>query len=231
MSVSTNQNFELTTDQLCRRAYQLAGLLEAGQVVQANDLALAHDLLGMELDALQADGVVLRTVERTTLALTSTTNPEYTLPAATIDVYVGNDNVAGTIVPTQGNETLVRAISRQEYLQISNKLSNATPSLVYIEKQGTTKVCFWPVPAVTNSSFRYNRIRLPYDSEGSKTLDLARRWQKAICYMLAWQLALAKSLPADRVSMLRSVGEEAKAKAVAGDIESTSIQMYAMRYN
>jgi len=229
VATASTQTFELSIDSLCRRSFQLAGLLEARQLPSTDDLALAHDFLGMELDALQADGIVLRTVERTTLALTAGT-AEYTLDGSTIDVYVDPSNVVGTIVPTTGNETLVRAMSRQEYLSISNKDTQTNPALVYVEKQGTTKVVFWPVPEV-NCTFRYAKIRLPYDSsDGSKTMDLARRWQQAICYTIAWQLATAKSLPLDRVGFIRNTAEEMKARARMGDTEKTNIQMYVSRY-
>lgn len=230
MATSSTSTFELNRDALLRRAFQIAGLLYVSQSPNADDLSLASDLLGMELDALEAEGVVLRMLERATLPLVSGT-AEYTLDADCIDVFVGPDNVAGTIVPASGNETLVRGISRQEYLQISNKTSAATPSLVYIEKLATVKVVFWPVIANSTSSFRYSKYRLPRDADtGAVTLDLARRWQKAICWSMAWQLAMAKSLPLDRVNALRSVGEQEKDKARANDVEKTHAQLYVARY-
>jgi hypothetical protein len=230
MPPSATSNFELTRDGLLRRSMQLAGLLEASQSPSANDLALASDLLGMELDALQAEGVVLRTVEMTTEPLIAST-VSYTLSSDCIDVFVGPDNVAGTIVPATGNETLVRAISRQEYVAISNKTSAATPSLVYVEKLASVKLYFWPVPPVSTASFRYSKIRLPRDADtGAVTLDLSRRWQKAMCYSMAWQIAMAKSSPLERVKALRSIAEEEKAKARANDVEKTHQQLYVARY-
>lgn len=229
MAPSATSNFELTRDGLFRRSFQLAGLLEASQSPRADDLALATDLLGMELDALQAEGVVLRTVEMTTEALTAATKT-VALSADCIDVFVGPDNVAGTIVPLTGNETLVRAISRQEYISISNKDSQATPSLVYIEKLAAVTLYFWPVPAVSTATFRYSKIRLPRDADtGAVTLDLARRWQKAICYAMAWQIAMAKSAPLERVKALKSIADEEKAKARNNDVEKTHQQLYVAR--
>lgn len=229
MTTSATSAFELTRDSLLRRSFQLAGLLHASHSPNSDDLALASDLLGMELDALQAEGIVLRTVEMTTAALTAAT-ATVSLSADCIDVFVGPDNVAGTIVPLAGNETLVRAISRQEYLSISNKTSQATPSLVYVEKLAAVTLYFWPVPAVSTAVFRYSKVRLMRDADtGAVTLDLARRWQKAICYSMAWQIAMAKSAPLERVKALRSIGEEEKFKARMNDVEKTHAQLYVAR--
>lgn len=229
MTTSATSVFDLERDDLLRRAFQLAGLFEASQTPGADDIALGADLLGMELDALQAEGILLRTVERTTLAITGGTE-EYTLPVDTLDVFVGPDNVAGTFVPTTGAETVIRAISRHEWTQIPNKDASATPSLVYVEKGATVKVVFWPVPS-DSGSFRYQKMRIVRDADtGAVTLDVARRWQKAICYAMAYQLALAKSKSLDRVGFLRNEAERLKEIARASDVEKMHGQFYVMRH-
>lgn len=229
MTISATATFELTRDQLLRRAFQLAGLLESAQSMRADDAAMASDLLGMELDSLQAEGVLLRHVERTTKALVAGT-AAYTLDTDTVDVFVGPDNVAGTYVPSSGGESVIRAISRQEYIQITNKTTQAVPSLVYIEKTASVVATFWPVPAAT-SSYRYSKVRFPRDADtGTVTLDVARKWQKALCYQMAWQIALAKSAPAAKVAMLKGVGESEKRKALMNDVESPHAQLYVSRY-
>jgi hypothetical protein len=232
MAVASTATFELSIDALLRRSFNLAGLYEAGQAtINANDLSLGRDLLGMELDSLQAEGTYLRTIESTTQALTAST-ASYALPSDTIDVFVGPDNVAGMIVPTSGGATPVRAISRQEYMQITNQTSESTPTLVYVEKQALVTLKFWPVPAVSTQTFRFSEIHLPRDSDtGSATPDVARRWQKAICYSMAWQIALAKSLPGARVGMLKNMADELKVKAQMSDVEKGSIQLYVEGLN
>jgi len=230
VTISATATFELTRDQLLRRAFQLAGILEASQSPQANDLAMASDFLGMELDALQAEGVQLRTIQRATQALTSGTE-SYALAADVIDVFYGPDNIAGTIVHTSGAETLVRGIDRQEYLQLTNKTTSALPTLVYVEKAAAVTLLFWPVPNDSTTLFRYSQVRLPRDADtGAVTLDVARRWQKAICYAMAYAIAVAKSMPLARVSMLENRAETEKRKALANDVEKTHMQLYVARY-
>ncbi len=230
MTTAATANFELSVDGMLRRAFQLAGLLEATQRPRADDLAMARDFLGMELDALQAEGTVLRTVLPGLQALTASTT-SYALASDTIDVFVGPDNVCGMIVPSSGAETPVRAISAMEYQAITNKAVEATPVMCFVEKLAVVTLYFWPIPHVSTTSFRYRKIRLPRDADtGAVTLDLARRWQKAICYQMAWQIALAKSIPPNRVDQLRKIGETEKAKAQANDVEKANGQLYVEMY-
>jgi hypothetical protein len=186
---------------------------------------MASDLLGMELDALQTEGIVVTHVERTTQALVAGT-AEYTLASDTLDVFVGPDNVAGTVFASGGAETPVRVISRAEYQAIAKKDTQALPTMVFVERLASVKLVFWCTPNAT-LTFRYSRIRLPRDMDtGSRTLDLARRWQKAICFSMAYQLALAKSAPTTRVQFLLGESERLKALARTSDVEKGHMQMY-----
>lgn len=230
MTTSATSTFELTRDQLLRRAFQLAGLLEASHSPTGNDLSMAADILGMELDALQSEGVILRMQERTTKALVAGT-AAYALDSDVLDVAIDSSNVAGTFVPSSGGETLIRVISQAEYVQISNKTTQATPSLVMIERLASVTATFWPVP-VASGAFRYSKIRLRRDTDtGAVTLDLAKRWQKAVAYSMAWQLVVAKSGPTDRVKMLKEIADEAKQKALASDAATGHIQMVVPRWS
>lgn len=189
-----------------------------------DDIALASDLLGMELQAMQGEGIVVTHVERTTLALVAGT-AEYTLPSDTLDVFVPPDNVVGMVSTVGAAETPVRVISRAEYQAIPVKTSQGAPSVVFIERLASVKAVFWQVPSAV-STFRYNVIRLPRDMDtGSRTLDLARRWQKAICFSMAYHLALAKSAPLQRVKFLLDEAERQKGIARMSDVEKTHVQM------
>lgn len=231
MAVSSTSTFELTRDQIIRRACQLAGLYESSQSPDPDTIAMAAEFMGMEILALQAEGLVLGTVERTTLALVAGTK-EYTLPADTLDVMVGPQNVAGTVYAGGSSENPVRAIYRHEYQTgISNKDTEATPTTVYIERSAELKLVFYPVPR-EDGTFRYDRQRLMRDLDtGARTLDLQRKWQKAITYAIAWQVALAKSIPMERVDYLRKVAEAEKATVRVQDNEKGAVQIYIPRMN
>lgn len=233
MAVSGTQSFELTVEQLIRRACQLAGLTEASMSPDGDDYTLARDLLGMETQALQAEGVLVSSMTRPTpLAIVAGT-AEYTLPTGTLDVFVGPDGLVGTFLGT-GNayETPVRQLTRHEYMTgVPLKTATAAaPSAVYIERQALVRLQFWPVPSATGV-FKYQAERLVYDGDpGSATLDLSRRWQKALCYGVAWQVAMAKSAPLDRVRALKETAEAEKATARARETESGPGQFYVPRW-
>lgn len=229
MTISANSDFELTRDQLIRRAFQLSQVIEAGENPRADDIAMASDLLGLELDALQAEGTVLRTIERTELSLSAST-ASYALASDCIDVAVSPDNKAGMVWETAGSETAVISISRQDYETLGNKEAEGTPSLCYIEKGQGITLYFWPVPD-DSFTFRYSKVRLIRDMDtGSVTLDLARRWQKAIVYSIAWQLAMAKGISMEKVGFLKKCADEFKFKALADDNQRGDAQLSIQRY-
>ncbi len=227
MTTAATSTFELGRDALIRRGYQTAGLLEVSQNPSGDDISLAADILQMELVSLISESTAPTWVTRTTQALVAST-AAYTLTDC-LDVVIDANNAAGTIVPSSGSETVVQAITRAEYQQISNKTSSGTPSLVYVERLASVTVTFWPVPAAT-STFRYSSLRWPRDmATGAQTLDLSKRWMKAITYSLAHQLALAKSAPLDRVQYLEGLAERFKMRARESDVEHVHGQLFVGR--
>lgn len=229
MATSSTSTFELTADALIRRSLQIAGLLEASQTPVADDLSQGRDLLMMELLALQSEGVTITQTSRTTQALVAST-AEYALATEVLDVAIDGNGLAGTVYPSTNVETPVRSISRSEYNQIPTKDTEGTPSLVVVERLATVSLLFWPVPSAA-MTFRYLKMRFPRDLDnGGRTLDIARRWQKALAYMLAYQFAFAKSLPPDRRGALKGEAAEQKALAKASDVEKGPMTLYVGRY-
>lgn len=230
MTVSANNAFDLSRDVLIKRAMQLAGLLDADGTPQTGFLSMAADFLNMELLSLANDGVTLYQKERTTLALVAST-ATYSLPTDVIDVVVGPDGFAGTIVDSDNNETRVMATATHEYTMLSNKDSeSANPTHVAIEKFSTVRVTFYPVPSET-ATFRFQKVRLIRDVDtGAVTMDVARRWQKYIWLQMAAHLARASSKPSDLVSDLRKEAADAKERAVRSDRENMAGQFYIPRY-
>lgn len=229
MTVSGTNTFELTRDEIIRRAYQLAGALDSKNTPTGDDIAMASDILGMELDYLQAQGVLLRSITYTTQAVTSGT-ASYTLPGDTIDVMVEPDNRAGQIWQTAGSETVVRNVTRADYDAISNKTATGTPTLALIQKLASVTLTLWPVPDAS-MTFRYSKVSLLDDmSTGAATLDLARKWQKPITYTLAWQLALAKGVELNRVGFLKNQAEEMRQVAMSDERQRGDAQLAIFRW-
>jgi len=223
MAVSGNTSLDYQRDQLLTMALQFAGQLDSGRQAKQADLEMAAGYMNLELMTLQAEGVVLRTIERTTQTLSDGT-ASYSLSSSTIDVEPGPNGQAGVVASSGGNDTIVRLISRSEYLDISSKTSEGRPTMCYVEKGSTVSLLFWPTPDATYT-FTYSRVRLLNDMDsGSVTMDLARRWLQAITYAVASQVALAKSMPLDLVSFLRSEAERLKAICRADDSQRGKVR-------
>lgn len=231
MTVSANATLDYQRDQLITSAYRLAGVWPSGQdasdAQSADDVAMAADFMNLELMALQAEGTLLRTSERTTLALV-TSQSEYTLAADTIDVDVGPNDQAGTIVDSSNNESIVTVMSQADYLDISDKTGAgpARPTRVYIDKGGALLTAvFWPPPDSLSITWRYSRVRLLKDMDsGSVTTDLQRRWLQYVTYAVAAQVALAKSIALDKVNWLRQQADAMKQRCLSTDNEQGKLR-------
>lgn len=227
MTVSANSLPEISRDQLIQNAYWMSGYMDSGQQASPSDIGMAMQLLRLVLDGLQAEGTVLRTIERTTLTFVSGTS-EYALAADTIDVEVANNGVAGMIVPSTGaGQSPVMAIRADEWMQISNKTVDASrPTMVYIEKLATVSAIFYPPPGTESASFLYRRVRLLRDVDtGAVTPDLPSRWNLALTMGLSALIARAKSLPETRVEKLNQDFEVAKLRVRREDVERGPIRL------
>lgn len=214
MTISANYTFDLTRDSIIRVAYQLVGVLEAGREPDVNQVTLATDLMGLELDAFQSEGVSLRHLERTTTTLTAGT-AQYTLAADTLDVD------PGTIYVTDrsGGDLPVELIPRHRYMAIVTKTTQGQPTQMYVEKGQTFSFFLYPVPDSSWTSITYPRIRLRRDMDsGSVTADVARKYLKALAFLLAADLAFHHGL-LEKEGALRARGEAALGKAEADDTE------------
>lgn len=214
----------LTRAAMIRRAFNLAGVMAPSGQYQDGDYDMAVDLLTTDLDSLQEHGVVLQNTDRATLAIVAGTK-EYTLPSTVLNVVIGPDSVAGTIVNSDNYEAPVRALSRHEYTTgVLSKESESTQSThVYVEKTGTTvKLVFWPEPT-SAATFRYQSITL------NETMETYRRWQKAIMWTLAGSIARAKSKPLQDVQSLEDRADQEIRKAKSSDQELGPAQFYVPR--
>jgi hypothetical protein len=221
MTTSTATLPDLQRDDVIKAALYIAGYLESSMQPTPADVAMATQLFRLLLDSLQAEGVILRTIERTILPLVSGQS-EYPLDSDTIDVDIDQDGVAGMIIPTQGTgESPVMAMRANEWMQIGNKqVGPSRPTSVYIEKLAGITAVFYPPPGSESASFRYRRVRLLKDVDtGIVTQDLPSRWTYATAHGLAVLIARSKSLPIARIQELKSEYKEAKFAARNEDVE------------
>lgn len=227
MTTSANAAFDLSRDQIIRVAFQLVGVLEAGKDPDANQTAMASDLLNMGLKALQNDGIILRTVERTTTTLVAGT-AQYSLASDTLDV---DDR---SVYVTSGTTDLrIEPISRGEYMELSNKATQGQPTQFYIERGVAVSMFLYPTPDASWATITYPRVRLLRDMDtGAVTADLPSKYLKYVAYMLASDLALHHGL-LPKYQALRTEAATEKERAVSDDTERGPVSFrpsYGLRF-
>jgi hypothetical protein len=215
MTAAVTALIDLPIDTLVLRAYQLAGLLDhaasSAGPTWASRASMARDFLELDLQALQARGYLVRSIEFFPLTLVAGTNP-YTLPAATFDL-IGT----ATYLPlgSTGGETHITMIDGYGYQKISDKQSGGVPSVFYPHRAANFQVYFWPVPDASSLgtvTFQRRKI-LATMRQGDKTVDCEAAWNEYFFYSLAHKLALANSLPATTSVELRGLKMESFAHA------------------
>ncbi len=203
MTVSANFSFQPSADQLLRQALQLSGLTPLGRNPSALELAHARDHMNNTAKSLAAQGANLMHMERTTLALVAGTSL-YTAAADTIEIsFPMMLKVTG-----QSTETWVQHMVYDEYAKISNKETQGTPTMCYVEKLASVSLIFWPVPSQAYT-VSYQRQRLMRDVESGTTPDTSQRWLDAWAYLMAEKMAIAGSLGIDRCKLLGAKAREA----------------------
>jgi hypothetical protein len=227
MTVSPTSTLEFDIETTIRRAYNLAGQMDAQQIMDTTPQGTARrrlgaDFLEMIIDALQVEGIFTRDVEFYDLTPLVAGIAKYALPNTTLDV-IGT----GMYTPAAGGaQTLVKPILREEYQRLSSKTAQGRPYTFYTERQGVISVYLWPTPDEAGK-ITFQRRRLLADvNDTSKTLDLERYWSRYITFQLAHDIAIASSVPNERCGYLRAEAERAMKVAKAYTRQRPPSQMW-----
>lgn len=219
MAISNNYSFDLSTSAIIRVAYQRIGIVPAGQDPDSNQYAMARDMLQVGLTALQAEGIQLRSVLRTTDNLTAGT-AQYTAASNVIDI----DERTPYVSNASGIDIPLRKISRGEYMALSNKEVQAPPSLIYVEKAATVSYFLYPTPDSTYTTVTYPAVVLQPDmTSAANTSGLPTRYLDTVILTLGIMLADHHGLN-DRKASLKLDLKEAKETVVNDDTERGPIR-------
>lgn len=171
-------------------------------------------------------GINLWTVEQGAQVLTAGT-ATYTLPVDTVDLMEHVIRTGAGNASTQTDLTITR-ISVSTYSSIPNKLQQARPIQVYIDRQqAAPKFTVWPVPDSSQTyTFVYWRLRRIDDagSGGANTQDVPFRFLNALVAGLAYYLALKIPGAAERLPILKQQYDEAWDLASTEDREKAAVR-------
>lgn len=213
MATSGTTDFTLSIDDLVEEAFERCGM----RMTAGYQLSSARRSLNLLFLDWANRGLNLWTIEQATYAIVQGSR-ELTLAADTINVLSA---VIRVTTGGQQQDISMDRISREEYLNLPNKLTQARPAQYYVQRANPTLVYLYPA-SDQSYSFIYYRIRRIQDAgDYTNTSDVNYRFLPCLASGLAYMLAL-KYTP-DRVSALKQIYEEDFQRAALEDRDTASV--------
>jgi hypothetical protein len=220
MTTSGTTAFNMDLTEIVEEAFERAG----GELRTGYDLRTASRSLNLMFSQWANKGLNMFTYEQGMINLIPG-QATYNLPADTVDLLEHVIRTGAGRASTQADLTITR-ISVSTYATIPNKLQQARPIQVWIERLDTPRFTVWPVP--DNSQpyvFVYWRLRRMQDAgTGVNTMDMPFRFYEAMTAGLAYHLALKIPGGMERLGILKQQYDEAWDLASSEDREKAAVR-------
>lgn len=225
MATSGTTAFNMDLTEIVEEAFERAG----GELRTGYDLRTASRSLNLMFSQWANRGLNMFTYEEGSIALVPGQST-YNLPADTVDLLEHVIRTGAGSASTQADLTITR-ISVSTYATIPNKLTQARPIQVWIERLNTPVIHVWPVPDNSQTyTFVYWRLRRIQDAgTGVNTMDMPFRFYEAMTAGLAYHLALKIPGGMDRLQVLKQQYDEAWELASTEDREKAAVRMVPRR--
>jgi hypothetical protein len=225
MTTSGTTAFNMDLTEIVEEAFERAG----GELRTGYDLRTASRSLNLMFSQWANKGLNMFTYEQGMINLIPG-QATYELPADTVDLLEHVIRTGAGSQSTQADLTITR-ISVSTYATIPNKLQQARPIQVWIERLDTPRFTVWPVP--DNSQpyvFVYWRLRRMQDAgTGVNTMDMPFRFYEAMTAGLAYHLALKIPGAMERLPILKQQYDEAWELASTEDREKAAVRFVPRR--
>ena len=222
MATSGTTTFDLDLNEYVEEAFERCG----AELRTGYDLKTARRSMNLLFADWANRGVNLWTVEQGMIPLVQGT-ATYNLPNDTVDLIEHVIRTGAGNVSTQVDLTITR-ISVSTYSSIPNKLQQARPIQVWINRQTPTPtVTVWPVPDQTNNyQFVYWRLRRIQDagSGGAYTQDVPFRFIPCLVAGLAYYLSMKIPGAMERMAVLKQQYDESWDLASTEDREKAAVR-------
>jgi hypothetical protein len=240
MAVNTTTSFLPDVGDIAEEAFERAGL----EMVSGYDLRTARRSLDLMCIEWANRGINLWTVAEQKIPKKSggvalTNN----FLEKSESVYECDDNtmsVLEMVIRTDDGDASkqvdyeLNRISREGYLGIPSKLTEARPTQVYVNRQqDKVELNLWPVPDESSKyKIIYTRIRRMTDSGpgGRYDADIPDRFLPALVAGLAYNMACKRPEAVDRIAMLKQNYEEQFTLAADEDREKATLKFYPGGY-
>ena len=219
MATSGSTDFELDVNDYIEEAFERCGL----EVRTGYDVRTARRSLNLMFADWANRGLNRWTIEQSTRTLSAST-AIYNLPTDTVDVLSA---VIRTGTGTTQSDTQITRISRDVFINIPSKNTEAQPSQWYVDRQIVPQIRFWPTPDQTYTLV-YDRLTRIEDADASiNTLDVPFRFYPCLAAGLAYYIAMKKA--PERVPVLKSMYEEEFARAAYEDVDRANLSLVPRR--
>jgi hypothetical protein len=221
MATSGTTAFNLDLTEIIEEAFERCG----SELRSGYDLKTARRSLNLLFADFANRGVNMWTIEQGSQVLTPGT-ATYTLPADTVDLLEHVIRTGAGVASTQADLTITR-ISVSTYATIPNKLQQARPIQIYIDRQTAAPTfTVWPTPDASQTyTVVYWRLRRTQDAgDGVNTMDVPFRFLPAMVAGLAYYLALKVPGGAERLPILKAQYDEAWDLASSEDREKAAVR-------
>ena len=212
MATSGTTVFNLDIDDLVEEAFERCGM----QMTNGKQLSTARRSLNLMFLEWANRGLNLWTIELATYSLVQG-DTEISLPTNTVNVLSA---VIRLTNQTPATDIIIERISREQYLDVPDKTTQAQPAQYYVQRTNIPKVFLYPTP---NQPYqlRYYYIRRIEDAgDYTNTADVNFRFLPCLAAGLSYYLSL-KYAP-ERTQGLKAIYEEEFARAAAEDRDIAS---------
>jgi hypothetical protein len=222
MTTSGVATFNMDLNELVEEAMARCG----AELRTGWDLRTARTSMNLMLMDWASRGINMWCIEQGQQVLTPGT-ATYTLPADTVDLIEHVIRTGAGNVSTQTDLTITR-ISVSTYSSIPNKLQQARPIQVWINRQATApQFTVWPVPDNSQTyTFVYWRLRRIQDAGagGTYTQDVPFRFIPALVSGLAYYLSMKIPGAMERMQVLKAQYDEDWLAASTEDREKAAVR-------
>ena len=212
MATSGSTNFELDVADYVEEAFERCGL----EVRTGYDLKTAKRSLNLMLAEWANRGLNAWTIAQRSQALTQGTG-DYNLGTDVIDIL-------SVVVRRSGTDYALERISRDSYLSIPTKTTQARPSQFFLDRQITPVLKLWPVPENSTDVVYYDALtRMDDADEFTNTMDVPFRLYPCLAAGLAYYISIKRA--PNRAQLLKAMYEEEFERAISEDRDRASFNI------
>ena len=212
MAVSGSTDFELDVAEYIEEAFERCGI----EVRTGYDLKSARRSINLMLAEWANRGLNQWTISQSTQALTKGTG-NYTLDSGVIDVL-------SVVVRRDGTDFSLDRISRDTYIAIPTKTTEARPSQFFLDRQIQPVLKLWPVPENSTDTVIFDALTRMDDADTYvNTVDMPFRFFPCLAAGLAYYISIKRA--PNKTQLLKAVYEEEFERAMTEDRDRASFKV------